>query len=764
MIKVILYDNKKNRTDSVKSKLQEYKFLKLVDNEKDFSDSIDLLIENSNKEDNKTIIMHNSDFNSKPLDEIITLCEENNIDLVFFTGGNTTKELRMKETPRANLSAEHIYKGDNLFYFLERFENDYKLGYLVFGKDFELNIFLDLRMFINLERNKGNNNPEDIYDSLKEKGIDIDSLTEKLGLESGKNNFDNKMIDSIIRNLNSKIDELITNGKTKIEKPLLIHNDNTSLIDIELLKYRNEKFNSSIDDFISDVLLKRDFDCLVIPFSLSENYLEFKGIELAYHIRLTKELGDLRFVPIIFIGEETPYIISKIDKRLSPILYTDGIYNIKDSKEKAEKLIKKKLKGTTEEKIREQIEVSPPSNYSSHHSVANEWSIIRWAKYLGIDNSDNFKPVIEKINSSLYYKYLLNKFPVPDIDKSSLEIKGSGKILLIDDEYEKGWSIIFNRIFRKDDFTFKVLETDFNLSKNEIVDSAITKIEQFKPDVVILDFRLRTDEFYNTLIKDITSVEILRRIKVLNPGIQVIIFTASNKVWNLQKLESLGADGFIIKESPEFNHDNKFTRENIKSFKRTIENLLNKKYLIYIYNKTQNIKANLSANLPKLDTLLHGNGNEFVSEVEYWLISASKFLSKEQNEQIFSAAYINYFHIFEALQNSLIIVYSLNFVDGEKLKYYKFNDSTQQYSEDGFLENVGDNKIKNSITQKIANIGYRYSNFDSEDIGRFYRLNKTRNNIVHKDKNDPERGEINKNDLLGLFDLLYELITKINFV
>lgn len=50
-------------------------------------------------------------------------------------------------------------------------------------------------------------------------------------------------------------------------------------------------------------------------------------------------------------------------------------------------------------------------------------------------------------------------------------------------------------------------------------------------------------------------------IKKINPGIQVIIFSATNKVWNLQALQEAGADGFIIKESPENSIDPNFTKK-----------------------------------------------------------------------------------------------------------------------------------------------------------------------------------------------------------
>lgn len=49
---------------------------------------------------------------------------------------------------------------------------------------------------------------------------------------------------------------------------------------------------------------------------------------------------------------------------------------------------------------------------------------------------------------------------------------------------------------------------------------------------------------------DMSGMNILKRIKQVNPGNQVIIFTASSKSWNLKALMDNGADEYYLKESP----------------------------------------------------------------------------------------------------------------------------------------------------------------------------------------------------------------------
>ena len=46
--------------------------------------------------------------------------------------------------------------------------------------------------------------------------------------------------------------------------------------------------------------------------------------------------------------------------------------------------------------------------------------------------------------------------------------------------------------------------------------------------------------------KELTGIKILEYIKSLNKGIQVIITTASNKIWNYEN--SSNANGYILKQ------------------------------------------------------------------------------------------------------------------------------------------------------------------------------------------------------------------------
>jgi len=380
---------------------------------------------------------------------------------------------------------------------------------------------------------------------------------------------------------------------------------------------------------------------------------------------------------------------------------------------------------------------------------------------LGVDSRDDFKRLIERIGSSLYYKYLLNKYPIPLIEKGEIRIEGNGKVLLIDDEYKKGWKIIFKEIFKSGDFKFEVLEQNFEMSKDEIVNSAIRKTEEFDPDIVLLDFRLHTSEFYDTEIDKFTSVEILRKIKVLNPGIQVVIFTASNKVWSLHKLESLGADGFILKESPEFNHDNKFTRENIKSFRTTIENSLCKKYLKEMYSNKNKIIEKLN-NLRKDKQI----NKDFQKEMQNLIKLSFQVLTKQQTNGVYSIAFINLFNSIELIANEYINEkepvnkndkYLYNFYDGTPVNYYKWEGS---YVSKGRLKR--DNKtFQLPSYMKIINYAKEKTSMEDYDIYKIENLVALRNDYIHQNLVNGSPVRIEKANIEELFKYVYQLIMEI---
>ena len=92
----------------------------------------------------------------------------------------------------------------------------------------------------------------------------------------------------------------------------------------------------------------------------------------------------------------------------------------------------------------------------------------------------------------LYFKYLKAKFPIKKsrFGKYQQNIKESGKILYIDDEWQKGWGDILKSIHSN----LSIVEEDYkDKTKEEIIKFVVDKAKDIKPDLVILDMRLHVE-------------------------------------------------------------------------------------------------------------------------------------------------------------------------------------------------------------------------------------------------------------------------------
>jgi CheY-like chemotaxis protein len=450
-------------------------------------------------------------------------------------------------------------------------------------------------------------------------------------------------------------------------KKLLIHSNNTSFSNAEIFSLSEQfvfdvDFDKDVDFYINDNLVDgslkhklENSDIVFIKISLSKNYLEYFGLRLAYHIRLTKILGEKAKIPIVIIAEESIQFLGLTYQEPS-ILFTKGIYVIKESLAD----YKKTLNWIKEGRIKplddffsfvNSIIINPPANYLSHHSIANEWSILRWAKVLGISTtSASLKDVKNNIESLLYYKYLQTKYPIEaEPDEAAFKINGKGSILYIDDEWDKGWNVVLGNYFNtfSPNIIFETLKYDFkDKTHEEILKECTKKIEIFNPDLVLLDLRLSDSDFINTQNStQLTGYKVLKTIKLINPGIQVIIFTASNKVWNFNELLNAGCDDFILKESPELSIDNDYSRSTVNKMATAVSNALKMSFLKKVYLKMGQIEKELSVanSEEEFDFLFRLKNN---LNVAFRLLTGTKVSAKYINY-----AYLQLFQIIEDFCN-----------------------------------------------------------------------------------------------------------------
>ncbi len=383
-------------------------------------------------------------------------------------------------------------------------------------------------------------------------------------------------------------------------KILAIHNNNIPFylrsaetveiddaeIEVKYLNYGNAPQNSSFDTYVSEelsFLAQSYFDIILIPFTLSdENYLEYTGIRVATHIRLTPEWKKLT-TPILFIGPDTADDITKLSS-LGSIINSYHIF-MTNKKEKDElmdvirNIIKKYPSGDDDNYITSRkyrnflnsIYLSPPANYDTHHSIANEWAIIRWIDmFTWKEQTPELKE--KHILNMLYFKHELAKVANAEGEREQFSKKVKKKepyypiiegikerrILYVDDEGDKGWYNLLYAIFKNSGAKLIPWESKIGQSKESQIEDIKSFVKNNPADAYLIDLRLNDEDIEESESKNLTGIIITDYIKKLNKGNQIVIFTASNKTWNYEAaIFSAGAMGYTIKESPEYN----YTRE-----------------------------------------------------------------------------------------------------------------------------------------------------------------------------------------------------------
>ena len=383
-----------------------------------------------------------------------------------------------------------------------------------------------------------------------------------------------------------------------MNKTLAVHSDNIifDLFDDDVF-FDIEEAEESVDGYISKEIISeiknKDFNKIFIKDNLSNNYLELLGIRVAYHIRLSQELGEKRFLPIIILSDVDEVILNKLEP-LSRILFTKNVFLIPNTKKAIEDFQTKDIPPLNDkdyhDKFLNKIEILPPQDYLTHHSIANEWSIYKWSKILNIKDSEAVNKTVGKIKNLLYFKYLkeLNKIEEKQskIKKIPKRPKEIGKVLLIDDEWDRGWKDIIKKALDSSDIEFDCFEYDYKDKSNFnlIVQIKYKELKEKikKADVVILDLRLIQQDHENDDMENYSGIKILKKIHEINAGIQVIMLTATSKSIILEKLYEYKILGYIKKEHPDDKSIS--TIENINKFVKLVDKGLEGKYLKEIWN------------------------------------------------------------------------------------------------------------------------------------------------------------------------------------
>lgn len=421
-------------------------------------------------------------------------------------------------------------------------------------------------------------------------------------------------------------------------------------------------------------------------------------------------------------GEEVHYLLEDF-KPLTPAEYVEGFLNL--------------------------IKITPDEKVEGRHSIANEWGAYILAKMVVGGSKDNIIKI--RSSSSLYFCYCgvvsLNAFDIASIidGKPSepfgrpLKIKETFHYLLIDDEADKGWDKVLELMMPKaQGRVYPHQAEDYSALPQELR----KEIEACKYDIVFLDLRMRGIEEDRQQLKpqDFSGYKILKSIKEINPGIQIIMLTATNKGWNVKAILDAGANGYYMKESPEYHFSEDYSLQNAINFEENIRYCRRRAYLMDIYQSIKNFRLN--------------EDNSLDRAIKNQLEISFDLINKASSQSEFAFAYISLEQVYEIVSQHLFKEirddggWSFGFDQPDEYSLKEANQYFKLYPD----------TIKNStpVWVKIAAI-YKmlFEGVDSNFISNVKEDIEIRNKYIH----DREKPVITEEDFQNLFDSIQEFLS-----
>lgn len=408
------------------------------------------------------------------------------------------------------------------------------------------------------------------------------------------------------------------------------------------------------------------------------------------------------------------------------------------------------------------IKVEPQSKVEGRHSIANQWGadvLARVATGKGIPELLN-----RQLSSSAYFNYCrIVALTAEDVARIIAEdeqdtashkiiVKDKFKYLLIDDEADKGWRKVLEMIMP---YAEGEVWTEKASCFEDIDNSIRSNISDLKYDIVFLDLRMSgVDEEGIINPEDFSGMKILKEIKRINPGIQVIMLTATNKGWNVKAMLDAGADGYYMKESPEYHFPLAYSEQNALSFRDTIKRCYSRKYLKEIYRKIERIEFDLEPDLSR--------------DIQSQLLISYDLISKAETPSEFAFAYIALEQIFEIVGSGIFKEYTD--VNGNWTCEFEDYELTLDYQglEDGFSNTgvfVEEKHVvkKTQMWVKITAIYiFLFGGKTYKLINRIKEGIKKRNNYIHPDNKTVRKNHkpvLTEKDYLNLFDTIYEFLS-----
>lgn len=527
-------------------------------------------------------------------------------------------------------------------------------------------------------------------------------------------------------------------GLTTVAVPNISIGRNTDIVvfikslptDLDCVVIDSDSFSSENPELPLDIALyirMMLYDCLKTALSkiviVSDFTIDsFAGYGVKSMIMMTKGV-------MLTEGEGIGYAVEDADA-LTPSEYIDGFLNL--------------------------IKVEPQEKVEGRHSIANEWGADALYNVISGGIKSTLIPI--KAESSLYFKYSsivsltaedvtaiiegrTSRFP----SRENHIINDAIKYLLIDDESDKGWDKVLKSLLpnANQEVWNQPIKTYQELS-NDIR----SKISNGDYHIIFLDLRMygiAEDDVVNP--EHFSGMKILRSIKEVNQGIQVIMLTATNKAWNVKALLEANANGYYMKESPEYHFTLEYTEQNAKAFVDTIKECINNSYLQKIVSEASKLKKDLPTD----------------SELSYDIINqmsiALSLILKAKTPDEYAFAYISLEQIFEISATYLI---RQKLSQGNSICYFT-EDSCEPCKEYengkvvGLISSSKGNRLP-PVWKRVSSIYYQlYEGEDATFDRKAKDLIKLRNKYIHP--GDGEKPMFTSNNFIELFDTMYEYLS-----
>lgn len=643
------------------------------------------------------------------------VAEAGNIPIAYFSGSNSQRKIDGRS---CSLNVDILYKNLDVFIsYYKQGENDF--NYLLFGEDPKL----EARLLQSIQ--KVNND-----------------------------NIETPKIES-----NHKLLFFLTS-----EEPIQVPISNAII--------KNDcDYNCEDDDLVKLVEEQAccHYDAIYIPLCMGEILSDFLGLRLAMFFRLSDTANKYAHIFIYGVVNYTFFLKNEC----SEVLKMPGVnYILADANSLIRSMQQiRRINNNDYRMGLKSIHLNVPTNIGDNHSIANKWSIYRWSLALG-DSDDAIEKNNENICSSLYFRYLSALYPPQDvklIDKKNLKIKRAEKenpnlnMLYVDDEADEGWyELLCNIIYDENDIDFNYIGHQLkSMTEVEILDHVMNKIRNSKVNVVILDLRLHQHDFDNTSIKDITGYKLLNEIKQYNRGIQVLMFSATNKIWNLQALQKAEVDNFIMKEAPEVSSGDDNTIQSICQLINSLSECSKHTYRKELWLKIQNEKEYISK-LRRQNKI----NLEYAKAVEVLLTMTEDALFSKDLQYAYATAFMNLFRIIEATANEWIDQDAvIEEKDNGKIRsYFKLRKDDSQLLKFNSREFKANPKEKLEFDKENPSLPYFQKICNTLHVVGAYNQNAynivvKRNNFTHP--NLIENSEIEKftvEDVVSVFGLVEQLI------